>query len=625
MAYLCRDYVSPRSLTFPSIGELQNMIPNLLYMDLDQFGPHETQLDVMGRFMHRHNKQVFLSEAAIDYLHFVNPPLQGQLLYDSSIVHVISGRSSRSDAPRKTESLADYLKRKKKRRARPRTSVVRYENDYNLTSLLLKQNREDITVTEILAIEAARSGPVILERFFNLYGDENVFTQDLNDTAATTGRSKFDLLLDKYGNQIKITDEVVAHSIEKGPEAVRLLIDMHRSRVKIVDTHILDAASYSPGTTEPWFQVRGEQLIVTQRLTRTAIECNLKVFKLLLDEYNDNLEFGDVIIKAAFENGYQAFKLLIKRFGDKVTCTEEMVFAAIDQGSSLLEIILDKYGHQITYSHEMIYQVISSHPDLLELLLDRCGHQITSSKEMVCQVISRRPDMLEVLLDRYGSHITCADGLVHEVMDRRSNMLEFMLDRYGDRITDTDDMVYRAIERGSHHILKVVLDHYGDRITCTNEMVRKALERGPRMFKVLLDTYGNHIEINDIADTHFYCYSEPRVFGRLFDRYGDKIRVPAHVFNTMSQHGQEHNLYLLLDRYGNREDVLRSLLGVKSKRAFFLYAARSVIVQRRLIVYPWLRVLFSALEGALAQRSQLFAMLVAGDFNELLLDPSLLL
>ncbi|KAF3008189.1 hypothetical protein E8E14_007902 [Neopestalotiopsis sp. 37M] len=567
VAYMCRDDVSLHSFSCASIADLQNKVPSFLHMDLDQLLHRDWDHDGVKWFTDRCNQQVFLSEAAFGFLWFSKSPLKEHFVHESSIIHVVPGDSSNGGLPRVTESLAAYLRRNKGGKATQTVVNALRASDFDVVSMMLEQHFDDIETDGFFAMEAAKRGPFVLRQFLKKYGKKVVLSRDLNDVATRNGQSILDILLDEYNDQITITGIMVSDAIGQGLEAVQLLFNMYRGQVEINEETILEAIKYGPAMLKLLFQECGEQMTITQRVAKAAIEYGSDTFKFLLDECGSQLDINRPVILAAFRKGSDVFKLLTDRYGNQTTSIDELVFEAIRQGSNMLELVVDQYCDKIMFTKEMVYELISC----------------------------------------------------------RSNMLEFLLDQHSDMVAGTADMVYKAIDSGSHRVLKIVLDHYSDQITCTNCMFRKAFKQGLPMVKVMLDTYGDQVEINDIADTSFYCSADPKALVLLFNRYGDSIQIPANVLNTMSRLERNDNLYMLLDRYGEREDVLRALLRVENRWTFWLYAARSMTVRKQRVVYPWLRILVTGLAGALVQRSRLFATIMAGDFNEFLLDPSLLL
>ncbi|ETS81467.1 hypothetical protein PFICI_06469 [Pestalotiopsis fici W106-1] len=625
--YLCRDNFPINSMRTSSIEELQNTVPSLVYMGLDQFVSPGKHMDVMKQFRYRHNKQVFLSEAAVGYLWHINSPLKEQLTHESGIVQVVVGQKSANS----TESLSTYLEQERGQNAIQGSQIHTQENSFNFEYTMLESGQDEIQLAEILTLEAARNGSNVFERFLHNNGEQVVLSSDVIAAADNRGLNILDLLLCRHYDQISITDALLVDAIRSYPEKLRIFLDTYRDQLKITETSILEAITAGPKTLKLLLEACRESLVISQSMAEAGFQRGPDNFRALLVERGNQLEIDSAISNAALEKGVDEFKVLIDQYGDRVTCTNAMIVKAIRQKSNTLKYLIDRYGDQITCTAEMIHVAIhEGSDDALEVLPDRYRDRSTCTAEMVLAAIRSRPNELERLLDRYGDQITCTTEMICAAIDQgKLYTLKALLDRYGDQITCTNEMVLAAIDHGGFRALEALLDRYGDQITYTAEMVYAAIDHGGfYTLEALLDRYGDQIDIKSIA-TRALCHSStPKKLELLLDRYGDRVDIPADAFNNMLRFGKVDNLTMLLDRCGDRNDVLKALIRIEDKWAFRRHAARTLIVQGHMNVYPWFRVLASALGDALAQRFRSLAMLMGGEFNELnelLLHPSLLL
>ncbi|KAF7541275.1 hypothetical protein G7054_g732 [Neopestalotiopsis clavispora] len=620
MQYLCRDNTSLMSQTFPGIPALQNMVPNLLYMDLDHMSSFGMQGDV-ELFGNRHNKQVFLSESVVGYHWYIQSPLQEQLIHESSIVQVVSDEIHGTDVPRIAESLAAYLKRNKGAKVTPSTLFSAQKNGFKFSHMMVEKYRDDIEVTEALAMEAAKNGPEIFDKFLDMYRHQIVFTERFINAATDIGRGRLDLLLHYYDREAKITDVLLIDAIRRGPKTVRLLLDMYLDQLEISEATILEAILHGHEMLQLLFDVCGEKLITNQMVAREAMQRERRTFEVFLDNRGDQFEIDASFIEEAFDKGQDVFKLLVNRCGSRITCTTGIIDTVSYRGSDMLEVLLDGCGDQIVHTHKNFTGTVHSCPYLHEDL-DRRWDQIPCTDEVVWISFHRGPDMLKVALHRYGNQISCVDEVIRAAFSRGSDMLKVVLDQYGDQTTFANKIVSQAIDRGpdtlrvvlsgcgytishpdevvwtSFHrgsdMLKVALDRYGDQITCATELIIRAMDMNLAMLGVAVDGCGERVDIDCVTSRAFEQSSDFKTLEMILDKYGNIVQVPPDAFMTMLRHGRTHNVELLLARYGYRDDILNAFVRVRPKRALLRYCGRALVVDGHLNVAPWLRLVVSA-------------------------------
>ncbi|PON21578.1 hypothetical protein TGAM01_v209609 [Trichoderma gamsii] len=361
-------------------------------------------------------------------------------------------------------------------------------NGKQIMSLLLKQQRDPITITEeIMHTITTGFDEEVMALLLNRRGDQITITEDVLKAAASNlkGAKIMALLLDQRGDQITITEDVIkaAASNSEGAEIMALLLDQRGDQITITEDVIKAAASNSKGA---------------------------EIMALLLDRRGDQIEITEDIVKAAAGNwnGQKVMALLLDQRGDQITITENIFKAAARNSNSnpMISLLLDRRGDHFT---EDIVKAAARHwhgKEIMALLLDRRGDQIAITEEVVKAAAGNEfsKGIMALLLDRRGDHITITEGVIQAAVENQHSkeMMALLFDRRADHITITEDIIKSAVKNrwSGNEVIKLLLDQRGGQMIITEEIIEAAAKnetRGKEIITLLFEQKGGQMLITE--------------------------------------------------------------------------------------------------------------------------------
>ncbi|KAJ4855373.1 ankyrin repeats (3 copies) domain-containing protein [Trichoderma breve] len=380
------------------------------------------------------------------------------------------------------------------------TAAMDWKNNEEAMALLLDHRGDQITITENIVRDAARSfNGKLMTLFLDRRGDQITITENIvRDAALNSNSEVMALLLDRRGDQITITENIVRDAARSSnSEVMALLLDRRGDQITITENIVRDAALNSNSEVMALLlDRRGDQITITENIVRDAARSsNSEVMALLLDRRGGQIIITDDVVKAAAGNrreGLEILTLLFNQRKDQILITEHVVKAAAGnrgKGEEIMTLLFNQFGNQIIITEDVVKAAVENWEngkEITALLLDRCGNHMTITEsilEAAAGNYESGEEVMTLLLDRYSGQINITEDILIATAENAPSgkkVMALLLDWYGDEIDITEDIIKAALENeaSGEEIMTLLLERCGDQITITEDVVKIAATCG---------------------------------------------------------------------------------------------------------------------------------------------------
>ncbi|KAH1416647.1 hypothetical protein KXX64_004496 [Aspergillus fumigatus] len=237
----------------------------------------------------------------------------------------------------------------------------------------------------------------------------------------------------------------------------------------------------------------GDELEITEEVVKTAARnerSGAKVLALLLEKRGYEVKITEEVVKAAAENEQregQVLALLFEQREDEVIITEGVVKAAAGNRRSaetVLALLLEKRGHEVMITEEVVKAAAGnwrSGERVLALLLEKRGNDVMVTDKVVKAAAGNWRSgerVLALLLEKQGGNFEVTENLVSLIAGKfGARIMALLLKKRGDEVMITEEVVRAAAgnEWSGEKVLALLVEERGDEVMITEEVLVLAL------------------------------------------------------------------------------------------------------------------------------------------------------
>ncbi|KAH1648192.1 hypothetical protein KXX16_008902 [Aspergillus fumigatus] len=236
----------------------------------------------------------------------------------------------------------------------------------------------------------------------------------------------------------------------------------------------------------------GDELEITEEVVKTAARnerSGAKVLALLLEKRGYEVKITEEVVKAAAENEQregQVLALLFEQREDEVIITEGVVKAAAGNRRSaetVLALLLEKRGHEVMITEEVVKAAAGnwrSGERVLALLLEKRGNDVMVTDKVVKAAAGNWRSgerVLALLLEKQGGNFEVTENLVSLIAGKfGARIMALLLKKRGDEVMITEEVVRAAAgnEWSGEKVLALLVEERGDEVMITEEVLKAA-------------------------------------------------------------------------------------------------------------------------------------------------------
>ncbi|KAK1593823.1 heterokaryon incompatibility protein-domain-containing protein [Colletotrichum navitas] len=237
--YLFNDKI--HDFKVESLPDLQMNIPNFAAITLERMVFSGSNVEDLHCYMEKQNHTVWLSEVLVNYSWFRRSDHFDNFRNSSAFDQVILGQIPSTGPPKDSTTLYQFLKRHNGRiNSTKETIEALNQSGIDMVVQVLRNNRQDVEITETFAVEATRKGPSILQAFLDRYDSKVWITEAFVIAALQNGPDTAQVLLSQRGGEIEITEAIVDAAVQSGHTTFQHLLEAVIFRTST----IIDALPY---------------------------------------------------------------------------------------------------------------------------------------------------------------------------------------------------------------------------------------------------------------------------------------------------------------------------------------------------------------------------------------------